>query len=93
MSYTATIDVPGIEAGLDFYGGVLGFREVARPIPDDAPVTTATFPSKRWLMAVTLAQRPGGDANPVDDGATGGSSAPCDELPVGSVGKMFRGPG
>ena len=32
MGFTATIDVPDIDAALAFYGGVFGFSEVARPI-------------------------------------------------------------
>lgn len=31
--YSATIDVPDIEAGVAFYGGLLGFTETARPLP------------------------------------------------------------
>lgn len=33
MAYSATVDVPDLEAGLAFYGGVFGFAEVARPVP------------------------------------------------------------
>lgn len=33
MRYSATIDVPDLEAGIAFYGGVLGLREAARPVP------------------------------------------------------------
>ena len=33
MSFSVTLDVPDIGAGIAFYGGVFGFIEVARPIP------------------------------------------------------------
>ena len=34
MSYSVTVDVPDLDAGLAFYRGVFGFVEVARPLPD-----------------------------------------------------------
>jgi catechol 2,3-dioxygenase-like lactoylglutathione lyase family enzyme len=33
MSYSATIDVPDLEAGVAFYAGLFGFTETARPLP------------------------------------------------------------
>jgi len=36
MTFSVTLDVPDLAAGIAFYGGVFGFVEVARPIPDYA---------------------------------------------------------
>ena len=33
MSFSVTLDVPDLSAGIAFYGGVFGFAEIARPIP------------------------------------------------------------
>ncbi|MGV3524879.1 MAG: VOC family protein [Candidatus Sericytochromatia bacterium] len=33
FNYSASLDVPDLDAGLAFYGAVFGFVEVARPVP------------------------------------------------------------
>ena len=33
MSYSATIDVPDLAAGIAFYSGLFGYPETARPLP------------------------------------------------------------
>ena len=33
MRISVSLDVPSLQAGLDFYGAALGFTEVSRPLP------------------------------------------------------------
>jgi predicted enzyme related to lactoylglutathione lyase len=40
MKITVSIDVPSIDEGLRFFGGVFGFAETARPHPGYAMLTT-----------------------------------------------------
>ncbi|MBV2359077.1 VOC family protein [Thalassococcus sp. CAU 1522] len=39
MKYSATIDVPALDAGIAFYAGVFGFVETARPLSGYAVLT------------------------------------------------------
>ena len=65
MGYSATIDVPDLVAGVAFYGGLLGWEEVARPVPVYAILSDGT--ARLGLMQKAAGSRPTPADGPVRD--------------------------
>lgn len=65
MAYSATIDVPDLDAGLAFYGGVFGWAEVARPVPNYAILNADG--QRLGLMGREAGSRPTPEDGPVRD--------------------------